>query len=140
MTDLLRAYTFPGKYAKELPIDSIVSDNKVDDNWVNEMVQSMEDPSTMKPIVVIKHPKREIYAVLDGHHRFMAIKRTGASSVRGAVVDDYIGLGFHLTSKGTFQPQPEFTRYVRVPLKRFASFMERFLKDPEGVLRNQLGR
>ena len=96
------------------------------------------DPSSVKAIVVIKHPRQDVYAVLDGHHRLHALRAMGVGKVRAAVVDDYVGLGFHLTKRGAFQPSPEFTRHVRVPLKRFLAFMERFLKDPDGVLREQL--
>jgi hypothetical protein len=81
--------------------------------------------------VVIKHPDRELYAVLDGHHRFEAVKKKGLKTIRAAVVDDYTGLGFELTKQGVFQPSAEFTRYIRVPLKRFAEDMRRFFFEPE---------
>ena len=138
MTDLFRAYTSPDKHALELPIDHIVADTKVHEGWVNELTNNCDHPSEFKAIVVVKHPKQEIYAVLDGHHRFEAAKRSGMTTIKAAVVDDYIGLGFHLTKHGTFQPPAEVTKYIRVPIKRFTIFMERFLKSPREVLQQQM--
>ena len=140
MTDLIRAYTFPDKHARELPIDRIVCDDKVDEGWVNELTNNCGHPSELKAIVVVKHPKQDIYTVLDGHHRFEVARRSGQTTIRAAVVDDYIGLGFHLTKHGTFQPPPEFTKFIRVPIKRFTIFMERFLKNPREVIQQQLQR
>ncbi len=140
MTDLFRAYALPERYAKEIPIDQVVCDTKVDEDRVEELRKGCKDPCRFKALVVVKHPKQDIYAVLDGHHRFWAAWRSGAPTIRAAVVDDYIGLGFRLTQRGTFQPSPEVTRYIRMPLKRFKAQMEQFLKNPEEVLRQQLNR
>jgi len=138
MTDLVRAYAFPSKFAVELPVDRIVCDGKVDEGHVERILEDMDDPARLKPIVVIKHPRQEVYAVLDGHHRFSAARRRGATTVRATVVDDYVGLGFELTKRGVFQPTPLFTRHVRVPAKRLARYMERFLKQPREMLREEL--
>ena len=138
MTDLLSAYFHPDRHAVEIPIYSIVTDDKVDEGYVSEMECRIEDLDRIRPIVVIKHPRENIYAVLDGHHRLQVHRRMGAETIRAAVVDDYIGLGFKLTAEGRFQPSARFTRQVRVPVKRFISQMETFLKDPKGMLRKQL--
>jgi hypothetical protein len=130
MTDLFRAYFDPEKHGVDLPIELIVSDEKVDEEHVARIGEGGLDPATMRPIVVIKHPREEAYAVLDGHHRYSLVQSMGCTTIRAAVVDDYVGLGFHLTKKGVFQPTPEFTKYVRVPIKRFAAWMTSFLKDP----------
>ena len=140
MTDLFRAYASPDKHALDLPIDSIVADVKVYEGWVDELSNNCDHPSEFKAIVVVKHPKQDIYAVLDGHHRFEVARRTGMPTIRAAVVDDYIGLGFHLTKAGTFQPPAEVTKFIRVPIKRFTTFMERFLKNPREVLQQQRQR
>ncbi|MCJ2539651.1 MAG: ParB N-terminal domain-containing protein [Candidatus Thermoplasmatota archaeon] len=134
MTDLFRAYFDPVKHATEIPCELIVSDEKVDKEHVARMVEGGMDPATMRPIVVIKHPKEEIYSVLDGHHRFSLIRDMGCETIRAAVVDDYVGLGFYLTAKGVFQPTADFTKYVRVPLKRFIWWMTGFLKDPRSMI------
>lgn len=135
MTDLFRAYFVPEKHASEIPCELIVSDEKVDVEHVARIGEGGLDPATMRPIVVIKHPKEEIYSVLDGHHRFSLIQEMGCETIRAAVVDDYVGLGFFLTSKGVFQPTPELTKYVRVPLKRFVWWMTGFLKNPRSLIR-----
>jgi hypothetical protein len=138
MTDLIRAYAFPERYAVVLPIDRIVCDGKVDQGHVERMLVGFEDTATLKPIVVIKHPRQDVYAVLDGHHRLSAARQRGARTIRAAVVDDYVGLGFELTKRGAFQPSPLFTRHVRVPAKRLASYMQRFLKEPLDMLHEDL--
>jgi hypothetical protein len=140
MTDLIRAYALPERYAQEIPMDQIVCDTKVDEDRVEEIRSTCSDASQFKALVVVKHPKKDVYAVLDGHHRFWAAWRSGFPTIRAAVVDDYIGLGFRLTQKGTFQPSPEVTKHIRMPLKRFKVQMEQFLKNPEEVLRQQLNR
>jgi len=138
MTDLVRAYTFPERFAVELPIDRIVCDGKVDEGHVERIMGGADGPRAMKPIVVIKHPRQDVYAVLDGHHRFSAARRRGAQTIRAAVVDDYVGLGFELTKRGAFQPSSLFTKHVRVPAKRLASYMERFQRAPREMLREEL--
>jgi hypothetical protein len=90
----------------------------------------------IKAIVVVKHPKKDFYAVLDGHHRFWAQKISGKKSIKCAVVEDFFGLGYHMTKNGLFQPDPRFTKFIRIPLKRFYSYINEFIKDPELILRN----
>lgn len=119
----------PENFAVDLPVENIVCDENVDYEYVSRLAEL--DVSKLKPIVVIKHPDKELYAVLDGHHRFNAAKLRGLKTVKAAIVDDYTGLGFEFTKQGVFQPSAEFTRYVRVPLKRFVEYMQGFLFDPE---------
>ena len=119
----------PENFAVDLPVENIVCDENVDYEYVSRLAEL--DVSKLKPIVVIKHPDKELYAVLDGHHRFNAAKLRGLKTVKAAIVDDYTGLGFEFTKQGAFQPSAEFTRYVRVPLKRFVEYMQGFLFDPE---------
>jgi hypothetical protein len=135
MTDLIRAYFDPDKHSVDLPIGLIVSDDKVDEDYVASIGEGGLDPATMRPIVVIKHPREEVYSVLDGHHRCRLVRDMGCDTIRAAVVDDYVGLGFFLTKKGVFQPTPEFTKHVRVPLKRFVASTTEFLKDPLSLLK-----
>jgi len=129
VTDFIRAYTMPENFAVDLPVENIVCDENVDYEYVSRLAEL--DVSKLKPIVVIKHPDKELYAVLDGHHRFKAAKLRGLKTIKAAVVDDYTGLGFEFTKQGVFQPSAEFTRHVRVPLKRFVEYMQGFLFDLE---------
>ena len=129
MTDFIRAYTMPEKYAVELSISKIVCDDKIDPDYVKHLIDKGSE-TPIKPIVVVKHPKKEVYAVLDGHHRFWAAKLSKAKTISAAVVDDYDGLLFELTKSGSLQPPPEFTKYIRVPIKLFVDYIAEFLKNP----------
>ena len=136
MVNLFKAYSNPDRYAEEIPLDKIVADLKVDVEGVNRIINMIESGEIIKTIVVVKHPKKNYYAVLDGHHRFWAQKALCYSNVKCAVVEDFFGLGFHMTKNGIFQPDPKFTKYVRIPLKRFYSYITEFIKDPEKLLQN----
>ena len=127
MTDLIRAYTMPDKYAVDLLVEEIVCDENIDNDYVRKLAEM--DVSKLTPIVVIKHPNKELYAVLDGHHRFKAAQLRGMNKIKAVIIDDYVGLGFEFTRQGVFQPSTEFTRYVRLPLKRFIEYMKDFLFD-----------
>ncbi len=129
MTDFLRAYTMPEKYAVEIPIEQIVCDDKIDPDYAQHLGEKFKETVSPKPIVVVKHPGKELYAVLDGHHRFWVMKQRGLNRIKVAVVDDYVGLGFELTRSGVLQPPPEFTRYIRVPVKMFLEYIEGFLRS-----------
>ena len=136
MVSFLKAYTNPDKYAVEIPIKKILADLKVDFYGINRIISIIEANKKLKTIVVVKHPKKDYYAVLDGHHRFWAQKILGYESIKCAVVEDFIGLGFHMTKNGIFQPDPKITKYIRIPLKRFYSFMTEFIREPEKLFNN----
>ena len=129
MTDFIRAYTMSEKFAVELPVENIICDENVDYDYIHSIAEA--DVTKLKPIVVVKHPDKELYAVLDGHHRYKATRLCGQKTIRAAIIDDYTGFGFEFTSQGVFQPSPEFTRYVRVPLKKFLEYMQAFFFDSE---------
>jgi hypothetical protein len=130
MTDFINAYSNPEKYAIEIPIDKIVSDEKIDEEYV-KIISTSGTVSDMRPIVVIKHPNKDLYAVLDGHHRLAVHRQVGSCVVRAAVIDDFTGLGFEFTRRGVFQPTPLFTHYVRIPLKQLSKFLKCFILDPD---------
>jgi hypothetical protein len=138
MVDLFRAYSYPEDYSEEIDIHKIVADEKVHWEGVREFEDKIKAGHEIPPIIVFKHPKRMEYAVLNGHHRFWALKRLGREKIVCVVVEDISGLGFHLTKRGVFQPTPNFTKYVRVPAKRFQAYMQEFLSDPEKMIRDQL--
>lgn len=138
MVDIVRAYKDPEKHAQELDMDRIVADEKVDREGVERYARMFKEGEEVKPIIVVKHPKDHEYAVLNGHHRFWACKKLGMEKIRAVVVEDMLGLGFHLTKRGVLQPSKEVTRHVRIPAKRFRRYMQEFLKDPKGMLREQL--
>jgi hypothetical protein len=127
MTDLISAYVSPDEHVIVLPLEKITCDENIDEEYAKSLSELRVDEFT--PIIVIKHPRKHLYAVLDGHHRFRATKIKGLRTIRAVVVDDYTGLGFDLTKEGLFQPTKEMTKYIRVPLKRFSEEMRRFFLE-----------
>ena len=108
----------PEKYKEIIDVEKIVADSKVYPEGVERYKSKMERSEDIGTIVVVKHPKRNLYAVLDGHHRYWAVRYKGVKEMNCAVIPDFLGLLFLLIKEGVFQPTKEFTQYVRVPLKR----------------------
>lgn len=135
MVDIIRAYTKSEKYKEFIPIEKIVVDTKVVDEGVSRYEEMIESGEELKPIIVIKHPKEDFYAVLDGHHRFCAMSRKGLQQASCVVINVYTNLQFKMTKKGYFQPAPLFTKYVRIPAKRLNRYMSRFIRNPRSLLR-----
>ena len=134
MVTFLKAYTNPNKYAQYIITKQIVADIKVDLDGVNRLIKQIESGKKLKAIVIVKHPKKEYYAVLDGHHRFWAQKILGYTKIKCAVIEDIFGIGFHLTKNGIFQPDPKITKYIRIPLKRIYSYIAEFIDEPEKII------
>lgn len=134
MINFLKAYTNPNKYAQNVNTKKIVADTKVDFDGVNRLIKIIESGVELKSIVIVKHPKKDYYAVLDGHHRFWAYKILNYKRIKCAVIEDIFGIGFHLTKNGYFQPDPKITKYIRIPLKRIYSYMTEFINQPEKLI------
>ena len=134
MVDIIRAFTFPEKFATNLPINRIVAGGKTVEDGVSHYNERIQNGYQPRPIIVIKHPKEDLYAVLDGHHRFEALKKCGATEISSVVVDAYSNLQFELTMKGVFQPAPLLTKHVRIPFKKLAAYMKEFLESPWQML------
>ena len=134
MVTFLKAYTNPNKYAQYIITKQIVADIKVDLDGVNRLINQIESGRELKAIVIVKHPKKEYYAVLDGHHRFWAQKILGYNKIKCAVIEDIFGIGFHLTKNGIFQPDPKITKYIRIPLNRIYSYIYEFIDEPEKII------
>jgi hypothetical protein len=137
MVNFFKAYSHPDKYSIDLPLEKIVAVDKVDMGGIQRIIHKVKSGESIKTIVVVKHPEKEYFAVLDGHHRFWALKELGMSTIKCAVVEDSIGLGFYLTKKGVFQPNPKITKYIRIPLKRFNQYITDFIKTPEKLIKKQ---
>jgi hypothetical protein len=137
VVDIIRAFSTPEKFKTILPLDKIVADRKVVENGVSRYHEIIEKGHEPGPIIVLKHPNEDLYAVLDGHHRFWAMKEKGVKSVTSVVVDNYSNLGFELTKKGVFQPSPLFTKHVRIPLKRLTEYMRTFMENPWALVKKE---
>ena len=118
----------PDRYARPVPVDQIVADRKVYRRGVDRYKKILRKGEDIKAIIVVKHPTREVYAVLDGHHRFWAQKEMGANEVFCAVIQDYYGVTFYLTKHGIWQPTANFTRKIRVPLIKLGNGLVHYLK------------
>ena len=137
MSNILKTILKPDKYSVELPLNMIVADNKVEEEWIQKIIADIRTGQKIKSIVVVKHPKKDFFAVLDGHHRYWAYKKLKFPKIKCAVINDIYGLGFYLTKKGIFQPDPRITKYIRIPIKRFNKFIVDFIKNPENMLNTQ---
>lgn len=134
MVDIVRAYATPEKFKTNLPVDRIMGDEKIVENGVSLYQELLKQGEELKPIIVIKHPKKDFYAVLDGHHRFWALRKMGTEEISAVVVDVYTNLGFEMIKRGYFQPSPLFTKYIRIPLKKFTEYMKTFLWNTQQLL------
>jgi hypothetical protein len=117
----------PEKYAEIIGIGKIVADSKVYSSGVKRYEDKIRHGEDVGTIIVIRHPKKDLYAVLDGHHRYWAQKRMGAKKIKCAVIRDHVGLLFSATEDGLLQPTKEFTKYVRVPYKKIENYLYKFL-------------
>jgi len=119
----------PRKYARAIAIDKIIADTKVSREGVEYYKKKIEANESIEPIVVVKHPRLDVYAVLDGHHRYWACKELGKKTVDCAVAEDYSSVIFYLTEHGYLQPSAETTEHLRVPAKTMHENLEQFLED-----------
>jgi hypothetical protein len=119
----------PTKYAICLAIEKVVADNKVSRQGIEIYKQKIERNEDIKPIVVVKHPSKDRYAVLDGHHRYYAYLELGRKQIDCALAGDYSSVIFYLTAHGYLQPSQEFTESLRQPAVRLHENLKQFLND-----------
>jgi Predicted transcriptional regulators len=122
-------FLHPDKYAVCLPIEKLVADSKVSRRGVEIYKQKMRENQKINPIIVVKHPRKNLYAVLDGHHRYYAYLELNIKEVDCALAGDYSSVIFYLTQHGYFQPIPEFTEGVRQPVIRLHQNLKQFLTN-----------
>ena len=63
------------------------------------------------PIVVIKNPGKDIYAVLDGHYRYYACLESVIEEMKCAFAGDFSSLVVLAARYGFFQSAGEITEY-----------------------------
>ncbi len=119
----------PNKYAVCLPIETVVADSKVSRLGVDIYKQKIAAGEKINPVIVVKHPRKDLYAVLDGHHRYYAYLELGYREIECALSGDYSSVLFYLTQHGYFQPSPEFTEGVRMPAIRLHKNLKQFLAN-----------
>lgn len=119
----------PSKYAVCLPIEKLVADSKVSRQGIDIYKKKIQQNQKINPIIVVKHPRKDLYAVLDGHHRYYAYLELGKKEVDCATAGDYSSVVFYITQHGYLQPTPEFTEGVRQPVIRLHQNLKQFLTN-----------
>ena len=119
----------PRKYAQPIAIDKIIADPKVSREGVEYYKKKIEANEPVDPLVVVKHPHLDVYAVLDGHHRYWAYKELGKEKVSCALAEDYSSVIFYMTEHGYLQPSAEATQRLRLPAKKMHENLKQFLED-----------
>lgn len=127
----------PEKYLIRLPIEKIIADTKVSQEAINLYKQKIKSGAKVPPIIVVKHPEFEVYAVLDGHHRYYAYLELGKKYIDCAPAGDFSSIIFYMTEHGFFQPNPEARGELRKPVlqlhENIQEFLQNFPKDPNKV-------
>ena len=130
----------PDKFRQKISIDKLVADPKVSHKGVKRYKEILTKGKDLGAIIVIKHPREDVYAVVDGHHRYYAQLESGIKEIDCAVVGNFSSFMFHLTKDGWFQPHPKVTDHVRIPLLKFHNhlkeFLKQFLKNPKKFKKN----
>ena len=119
----------PSKYLKRLPVEEVVADTRVYRKGVERYKEKIARGEATPPIIVVKHPTKELYAVLDGHHRYYAYAELGRKEIDCALAGDISRVIFYLTEHGLFQPPSGVTEHVRVPALQFNANVKQFLSD-----------
>jgi uncharacterized ParB-like nuclease family protein len=119
----------PEKYAVCLSIDNVVADAKVTADGVENYEQKIANKEQLRPIIVVKHPSKERYAVLDGHHRYYAVKNSSKKEISAAVIGDYSRVMYYLTKNGYFQPSSQLTKNLRSPILQVHNNIKEFLEN-----------
>jgi protein-tyrosine phosphatase len=110
-------FVHPDKYLLFLSIEKITADTKVKRQIVERYKRKIVNGESILPIVVIKNPGKDIYAVLDGHHRYFAYFELGVKDVKCAYAGNFSGLFFFMVGHGFFQPAVEIVvRTLEVPV------------------------
>ena len=119
----------PAKYSVRLPVEKIVADSKISREGIEIYKRKIQNHEKIPPIVVVKHPRKDLYAVLDGHHRYYAYRELGRKQITCALAGDYSSVIFYLTEHGYFQPSPEITEGIRHPAIRLHHNLKQFLTN-----------
>ncbi len=129
----LDVFSNPQKHLMCLPIEKIVADTKVFPQAVEKYKQKISNGESLSPVIVIKHPRYDVYAVLNGHHRYYAYLELGWKEIECALAGDFSSVFFYLTDQGYFQPNPNAKALKNPEIKfhdELETFLKNFLKNP----------
>jgi len=133
MINPFRKFTNPRKYSEKIDVGKIVTVPKFQKKGVERYKEIILSGKPVRPIIVLKHPEQDLYAVLDGHHRFYACLELGFTNIDAVIVRSNKAL-FKLTKNGYLQPTPRMTKFIHVPILVFASYINNFIKDPSKLI------
>lgn len=128
-------FAHPQKYSVKVDIKKIVAAPKLHKKGVEKYKEIIQSGKSVRPIILLKHPHQDLYAVLDGHHRFYAYLELGNMTVDAVVVRSSKAL-FGLTKKGYLQPTPRMTKYIHIPLLVFTKYVNKFVRQPVRLVRS----
>ncbi len=132
-------FSNPEKYLIRLSIDKIIADTKVSSEAIEFYKQKIKKGEKIAPLIVIKHPRFDVYAVLDGHHRYYAYLEMGKKRVNCALAENFSSVMFYLTEHGFFQPNLKTKGEMQKPIlklhENIQEFLQNFLKDPNSTRR-----
>lgn len=132
-------FSNPEKHVVRLPIEKIVADSKVVREGVEGYKQRIKSGEKVGLIIVVKHPKFDVYAVLDGHHRYYALLELGNRVIDCALAGDFSSIVFYMTKHGFFQPSAEVRKEIHKQTLQFhqnlQEFLDSFSKNPYALVR-----
>ena len=122
-------FLHPDRHIVCLPVEKIVADSKVSRKGIEFYKQKISSNQSINPIIVVKHPKKDLYAVLDGHHRYYAYLELGKTQIKCALAGNYSSVLFYLIEHGYFQPSPQLTEGLRQPAIKLHKNLKEFLNN-----------
>lgn len=126
---------YPEKFVEKVDIKKVVAAAKFYRKGVDKYKEKISAGEPIKPIVVLKHPTEDIFAVLDGHHRFYAFLELGFQNIDVSVMKSNKFL-FNRTKEGWLQPTPRMTKYIHIPSIVLAKYVNSFVKDPKKLTKS----
>jgi hypothetical protein len=130
----LDVFSNPQRHLICLPVEKIVADTKVFPEAIEKYKRKIQHGQKLSPVIVVKHPHFDVYAVLDGHHRFYAYVELGRKEIECALAGDFSSVFFFLTEHGYFQPNPNAKELKEPEIKLhdgLEGFLKKFLKSPK---------
>ena len=106
-----------------------MADSKVSRKGIEFYKQKIAANQPVNPLIVVKHPRKDLYAVLDGHHRYCAYLELGKKEIDCALAGDYSSVIFYLTEHGYFQPSTQITEGIRQPAIKLHENLKQFLNN-----------
>lgn len=135
MVNPFKKFANPKKYAEKIDIKKVISVPKVYKKGVEKYKKIILSGKPVRPLIVLKHPTEDLYAVLDGHHRFYAYLELGFPTIEAVVLKSHKHL-FDMTKRGLLQPTPRFTKFIRVPVLTLSRYVNKFIRTPFKLLKS----